>query len=1101
MYPYESNERDRSVANLAEPDSDDATFVDDESVVSDHHTNKQPQHCFHVSNWLANILGLSRTKRPIIESNNTHIEPKISVDLMDGSPSPPMVQRLTVMDPSVVNGTNGIEISPRELTQSRPIPIAGSSNQLRSLSFEQTISSSSPILIKPRKSNIAGDSDHEDVPSSYVDERDGHIWRAKYCVLENGVLYFYRNAKIGNSLAAQNERDRKPRINQNGSENDQMDATVAEKGHLAKSPMPRSFINLHPNNDSDTSNRTHPLLSAKEKNGGGSFCFDPNVYWEKRVALDMVGSVRTSPIFGDSTFELLALNSSNGISEGEDDDLSVSDEVDKLILRAPGGVDEVNSWIFEIHRSFVFLLREMAGYVGSHTSKNKSIVTNSRAMTPTPVSSGSDMAKSLGVLSYMQAARNGVPSSSSNAPTTYFIPSFASMSHGHGRRRRHDDGTLVDDDLKSSSPTTSSHRGSSPVILYQRQRSKSDDITDDSFGAVFSPKSDFPLSRIPITKSSARLVSTDIVHDIPSSSPIPTRSQLDHQTVVPIPMVNNTGKYVPPHLRGVTSKTAKYTPPHLRNTSPLQSAPFPTIRNVSLDTKNEEIDTNKFIPISDHVENDNAASSLGFLHSEGFGIVNDDEENLLPNSNKDEVIITSNSTILMKLGGCADPSLIVGSICDSQYIPTKMSKVGKTVAPSYGHVGESFEIGAVSRCGVRDSNEDAYLILFDLLKPVSFDPAESFFSKFETHSLFAIFDGHCGNHAARYSAEKFHDILMDESRLLKVDHDPNKTTEDLLYDLLSRSIDRLDRDFCHFCTQDGREWFSGSTAIISLMVDNHIAVAGVGDASGVICCTSSSPLSHLRSDGWNVLDPEDEDAYLSEGLDIDSDSVTKYTVYKEVADAHSPSHPDEKSRIEAANGWITYETEIPLISQFHRMNWADKDVLDIFQRCFSERFSEHQSNPSRILKISRVCGDLAVSRALGDREYKAAFNKDSSDTSLRENEWRSPAPMPFYEYNIQKGTEHSGLFTGDLVISTPGVKFFRVGTHGIDEFMLIACDGLWDVIDHDEAVRVTRNLLFQIKLSAEECAERLAELAGGLGSSDNVTVIVVKFKDRKSEEN
>jgi hypothetical protein len=217
-----------SVTNLAEPDSDDATFVDEESAVSDHHTTKQPQHCFHVSNWLANILGLSRVKSPLIESNNIHKEPKISVDLMDGSPSPPLVQRLTVMDPSVLNGTNAIEISPRERTQSQPIPITGPSKQLRSLSFEQAISSSSPILIKPRKSNNAGESDHEDVPPSYVDERDGHIWRAKYCVLENGVLYFYRNAKIGNSLAAQNERDRKPRINQNGSANDQMDATFTE---------------------------------------------------------------------------------------------------------------------------------------------------------------------------------------------------------------------------------------------------------------------------------------------------------------------------------------------------------------------------------------------------------------------------------------------------------------------------------------------------------------------------------------------------------------------------------------------------------------------------------------------------------------------------------------------------------------------------------------------------------------------------------------------------------------------------------------------------------------------------------------------------------
>ena len=52
----------------------------------------------------------------------------------------------------------------------------------------------------------------------------------------------------------------------------------------------------------------------------------------------------------------------------------------------------------------------------------------------------------------------------------------------------------------------------------------------------------------------------------------------------------------------------------------------------------------------------------------------------------------------------------------------------------------------------------------------------------------------------------------------------------------------------------------------------------------------------------------------------------------------------------------------------------------------------------------------------------------------------------------------------------------------------MACDGLWDVMDSDDAVRIAKELLFDRKLSAKDGAARLAELAQHLGSSDNITV-------------
>jgi serine/threonine protein phosphatase PrpC len=89
---------------------------------------------------------------------------------------------------------------------------------------------------------------------------------------------------------------------------------------------------------------------------------------------------------------------------------------------------------------------------------------------------------------------------------------------------------------------------------------------------------------------------------------------------------------------------------------------------------------------------------------------------------------------------------------------------------------------------------------------------------------------------------------------------------------------------------------------------------------------------------------------------------------------------------------------------------------------------------------------------------------------------------------------HNRRFRGDLVINTPEFQTVRVGEPGFfDEYLLLACDGLWDVMDTDDAVRVTRDLLFEKNWPAKKAAARLAELAIHLGSSDNITVIVLRF--------
>jgi serine/threonine protein phosphatase PrpC len=100
----------------------------------------------------------------------------------------------------------------------------------------------------------------------------------------------------------------------------------------------------------------------------------------------------------------------------------------------------------------------------------------------------------------------------------------------------------------------------------------------------------------------------------------------------------------------------------------------------------------------------------------------------------------------------------------------------------------------------------------------------------------------------------------------------------------------------------------------------------------------------------------------------------------------------------------------------------------------------------------RVMGELAVSRAIGDMSFK----QESA-----------------------------------LVIATPEVVS-RKQEEG-DEFVVLACDGLFDVMSNDAVCNFVR-AQFQKARSPEQAAEALADHAlSQLGTRDNVSIVVVQL--------
>jgi len=135
---------------------------------------------------------------------------------------------------------------------------------------------------------------------------------------------------------------------------------------------------------------------------------------------------------------------------------------------------------------------------------------------------------------------------------------------------------------------------------------------------------------------------------------------------------------------------------------------------------------------------------------------------------------------------------------------------------------------------------------------------------------------------------------------------------------------------------------------------------------------------------------------------------------------HKPNDPIERSRIEAAGGSVIWHGH-----------------------------SDREGTPIPGTGLYRVNGNLALSRAIGDRSERPAVTADP-------------------EISVEALIDE-------------------------DEFVIIASDGLWDVMSSQDAVHLVRQIVSSL-VSAEDreiVAKMLVEEALRRGSYDNITVVIV----------
>lgn len=139
---------------------------------------------------------------------------------------------------------------------------------------------------------------------------------------------------------------------------------------------------------------------------------------------------------------------------------------------------------------------------------------------------------------------------------------------------------------------------------------------------------------------------------------------------------------------------------------------------------------------------------------------------------------------------------------------------------------------------------------------------------------------------------------------------------------------------------------------------------------------------------------------------------------------------------------------------------------------------------------NRVNEILALSRAFGDFKFKFPFLDTSKNKYINENKPRFRDGLVVLPPELYQVTVEPEILVYDLA-------------NGVPEFMILACDGIWDCYKNSELIAVIRQKLaldWKLNKITEHILNECLLMANnytGIGF-DNMTLIIIAFHDGES---
>jgi len=328
------------------------------------------------------------------------------------------------------------------------------------------------------------------------------------------------------------------------------------------------------------------------------------------------------------------------------------------------------------------------------------------------------------------------------------------------------------------------------------------------------------------------------------------------------------------------------------------------------------------------------------------------------------------------------------------------TSVANAAAPAFGSAGFALVADSCTMQGRRPKQEDRHVKIPDLTKAAKalkmpIDHLD------QPCALFGVYDGHQGSHCSEFVAKNVHMKL-----LKKLSADRKVLGEDQIKQYLQEVCEEIDTDFLakHRTIPDG------AAIVVAFLTGTRLFVAWVGDSRAVMC----------RRTGQE---------------EFETVALTK---------DHKPDLEVEAQRVQKAGGVV--------VSDAWGMTYR------VAHPGYEERMREMKRAEAQGLGIiGKEPVALAVSRAIGDREFKSVTGKQ-------------------------------------LLIPTPDVTCIRIDRSV--KFIALMCDGIPEVMTNEQVVGELAFVRESLDFAADVRAGcgALVQEAYKLGSGDNLTVILVRFR-------
>lgn len=343
----------------------------------------------------------------------------------------------------------------------------------------------------------------------------------------------------------------------------------------------------------------------------------------------------------------------------------------------------------------------------------------------------------------------------------------------------------------------------------------------------------------------------------------------------------------------------------------------------------------------------------------------------------------------------------------------------------------AYSVGVTEDKGTRRYMEDAHSFVVD-------------YAGVRGQGFFAIFDGHAGKHAAEWCGGHFHEFLLDALRT---------APERSIPDTLNEAFHNVDLRLSKMSEDSEGKIHSGCTAVTAFL--------RIEDADGKQSFLPAIP---------------DLDAIDSPEEDPESANNSGNEKAKSKKSNNGGSKIKRALKSLSGSGLLTPRSMSPTGGD-SGTQYANGVTVIV------------PPAGSRRVLYSANAGDARGVLCRGGKAVRLTYDHKGSD--------KQEAKRITDAGGFVMGGRVNGVLAVTRSLGDSSMKEFVVGSPYTtetelcedDELLILACDGLWDVAGDQQAVDLVRDVQ-----DAQEASEKLLTYALNKSTTDNVTVLVVRFK-------